>query len=484
MGSLSKGLYTFFRLGLAESGSAKAFGIQRGEVTGRTDANYHHPRYRLLTERLDQAKYPAKRIRDILVSIAGGATPLKGDESLYAEDGIKFLRILNIGDGELVFDDLNYIVSAVHEGELARSRLAPDDVLMTITGRVGSAARVTDDVLPANINQHIVRLRIDQRKCLPQFLVEYLNSPIGLVLSNRPVSGGTRIALDYESIRDLRVPLPESLETQGRLVAHMSETRAARRAKLAEADALLGGLDGYLLTTLGLTPPPIPRTVFGIRAKELTDALNPDRYRGMQLEKHLPFTNHVSDVGTLLDARTAPEKEGPKDLWDWIRIDDLPNQPWQVETLRTEPGENIGGTYFEVQENDILIARLGPTIINAKFVLCPKLQRRTVASSEFLVLRCNANWQPTVALWLLRAKLYRDIMYARSRGATPSRFRLDGDDLAAIPFPQLDKPTQDKITGEVRQRQRNARRLRAEAEVEWQAAKRWFEEQLLGPVQP
>lgn len=29
-----------------------------------------------------------------------------------------------------------------------------------------------------------------------------------------------------------------------------------------------------------------------------------------------------------------------------------------------------------------------------------------------------------------------------------------------------------------------ARRLRTEAETGWQAAKRWFEEQLLGPTQP
>ena len=36
----------------------------------------------------------------------------------------------------------------------------------------------------------------------------------------------------------------------------MDQARAVRGAKLAEADALLGGLDGFLLAALGLTPPP------------------------------------------------------------------------------------------------------------------------------------------------------------------------------------------------------------------------------------
>src|SRR5260370_13876736 len=91
----------------------------------------------------------------------------------------------------------------------------------------------------------------------------------------------------------------------------------------------------------------------------------------------------LGKVGNLLEARCSPEKEAPLEQWDWIRIDDLPNRPWQVENVRTQLGKEINGTFFEVQENDILLARLGPAIQNAKFVICPKLTRRTVASSEF-----------------------------------------------------------------------------------------------------
>jgi len=59
---------------------------------------------------------------------------------------------------------------------------------------------------------------------------------------------------------------------------------------------------------------------------------------------------------------------------------------------------------------------------------------------------------------------------------------LDADDLAAIPFPTLKPVVQEAIATEARRRREAARRLRAEAEADWQVAKRWFEEQLLGSV--
>jgi len=316
-----------------------------------------------------------------------------------------------------------------------------------------------------------------------QFVSDFLSTSAGRLQIDRfsrQIIGMTNI--NAEEIRQIVIPLPREDQKQKELVAEMDRARAARQAKLKQADCMLAGLDDFILRTLGLLRPPKPKTVFAIKTRDLVNSLNPDRYRGAQLEKSLPFKSTVGNVGTLLEARCAPAREGPEDQWDWIRIDDLPNHPWQVERVRTERGKNILGTFFEVKENDILLARLGPTILNAKFVVCPKLIRRTVASSEFLVLRCGEGWQPEAVLWLLRTALYREIMYARSRGATPSRFRLDGSDLVTIPFPEIDNTTQAHITAEVRRRREESRRLRIQAGEEWQGAKRRFEEQLLGVV--
>ena len=219
---------------------------------------------------------PTPELRKLLVSISSGATPRRSDSSLYADSGVKFLRILNVEDGEILKGDLKYITPEVHHGRLQRSQLACDDVLMTITGRVGSAAVVREDHLPANINQHLVRMRIDERRCRPGFLSEWLNSPAGLELSNHYVSGGTRSALDYEAIRKIRVPLPESLQTQDSLLAIMDTARAVRKAKLAEADELLTSIDDFVLDTLGISPlPKDPRRVFATHGQVKPDRFDP-----------------------------------------------------------------------------------------------------------------------------------------------------------------------------------------------------------------
>ena len=240
-----------------------------------------------------------------MLSLAGGATPKRSDASLYADCGVKFLRILNINDGEILERELKYITSEVHQDDLARSQLSAGDVLLTITGRVGSAAVVGNEHLPANINQHIARLRIDAALCQPEFLSEWLNSPAGLELSNRYVSGGTRAALDYGAIRGIRIPLPD-LPEQERLVAAMYAARAERKAKLAEAEELLAGMDDFLMDTLGIKPPADEtRRVFAIANKDSEERLdswfNHPRYK--TLESVLgESTFETTELGGLLSS--------------------------------------------------------------------------------------------------------------------------------------------------------------------------------------
>lgn len=211
---------------LPSKNERKTYAIRLSASRGsRLDATYHHPRYIEALRALQSGKGMHLSLGDILLDIAGGATPKAKDQSLYANSGIKFLRILNVKPNRLDFSDLNHIQPEVHEGLLKRSQLAANDVLMTITGRVGTAAVVTEDDLPANINQHIVRLRIDTKRCLPRYLSAYLNTGLGTLLSNRPVSGGTRVALDYGAIRQTPLLLP-TLDVQRQVIAMVEASNA------------------------------------------------------------------------------------------------------------------------------------------------------------------------------------------------------------------------------------------------------------------
>ncbi len=170
----------------------KVFGISRRNLTvlGRIDPGYHHPRFRAVDSSLAKCPHPLLSIGTLCEPPVGGTTPTKGDQDAYTDSGVRFLRILNVRANEFDFSDLNFIRPAVHEQEVKRSQLTAGDVLMTITGRVGTAAVVTADILPANINQHIVRLRLKDPECLPEYLAAYLNTSFGTAVSNRGVTGG------------------------------------------------------------------------------------------------------------------------------------------------------------------------------------------------------------------------------------------------------------------------------------------------------
>ena len=70
-------------------------------------------------------------------------------------------------------------------------------------------------------------------------------------------------------------------------------------------------------------------------------------------------------------------------------------------------------------------------------------------------------------------------MYAHARGSTPSRYRLNREDMQKLPFPDIKEYQIElaKSANEVRQR---VKAMRVQAEEEWQIAKVQFEKELLG----
>ena len=413
----------------------------------------------------------------LLESIAGGATPSRSDDSLYADDdnGVRFFRILNVDDGEIVDRDLKYVTADVHNVLLERSQLDGGDVLMTITGRVGSAAVVRQEHLPANINQHIARLRVNIQRCRPDFLSEWLNCPAGLELSNRYVSGGTRAALDYGAIRSLRVPLP-SLAVQDALVDAMDAARAERQAKVAEADVLLAGIDDFLLDALGIAPPvEDTRRVFAVNFAQLSgqERLNSDYYHPERAQalQQLDRAADSMTVASLSEVVTF-EREQLKTPGDnYLSLAHVASNTGEI----ADATDTASGNCFTFQSDDVLFARLRPylnKVYRAKMDGC--------CSTEFHVLRVKdgAALLPEYLATILRSRLVLSQTVHMMTGNTHPRLTNDDVENLTIPIPSL--AVQARIAGEIVRRRDAARRLRGEAEAGWAAAKWRFEVELLG----
>ena len=302
-------------------------------------------------------------------------------------------------------------------------------------------------------------------------------------MSNRYVSGGTRAALDYDAIRKIRVPLPDSLQTQDKLLSMLDTARAERDSKLTEADGLLEGISDFVLDALGVIPPTEDsRRVFAIRGRVDSGRFDPHFYlpHFIQIEKMLSQTRceALSDVATF-SKETWKSLDHHKPTFRYIEISAVSPQTGEAHWTEVQTAKAPSRARMKVRTNDIVVSLTRPhrgsiAHLDSEFDGC-------IASTGFAVIRDVADYVRRDYLWcILRTKLCLYQMLQRSSGGNYPA--ITEPELGNIRVPIPDEETQLYIAAEVRRRREEARRLRTEAESGWQEAKRWFEEQLLGEI--
>ena len=214
----------------------KCFAVYANEMVGRRiDSYYYQSKFRTIDQIVESVRSDVFNLGVLISDISTGVTP-KVDEDYYTDSsGIPFLRVQNVTSQGIDLSDAKFIKREVHEGMLLRSQLKKDDLVFTITGRIGSVAVVPDN-FEGNINQHSVRFHLKEQianvNINPHYVAVFLNSELGRSLAVREVTGGTRPALDYKALKSLKVILPP-IEFQNEIVAEVKQ-RLTKAEKLKQ----------------------------------------------------------------------------------------------------------------------------------------------------------------------------------------------------------------------------------------------------------
>ena len=221
----------------------KCFVVNTNETVGRrVDSFYYQSKFRNVDQIMENTQFDVFNLGALISEISSGATP-KVDENYYADSptGVPFLRVQNVTSHGIDLSDAKFITRDVHNGMLKRSQLKTDDLVFTITGRIGSVAVVPTN-FEGNINQHSVRFRLKDQitnvTINPYYIAAFLNSELGKSLSIREVTGGTRPALDYKALKSLKIILPP-IELQNEIVAEIKNCLAKVAELTREADAIV-----------------------------------------------------------------------------------------------------------------------------------------------------------------------------------------------------------------------------------------------------
>ncbi|MDB9436899.1 restriction endonuclease subunit S [Dolichospermum lemmermannii CS-548] len=448
--------------------------MNRGDLITRFDAFYHNPYFCLLEKQLSEVQHPVISLRKISDSFTNG----DHGGVKYVDKGVRYLRGQSVTEEGLNLKDELYISTNDHE-RMIRAEVIPGDVLLTIAGSIGNCC-VVEGVDKANINQAIVKIRPSPSTIDPNFLSFFLNSKYGKFQTSRLANGAVQLNVNFSEAGDIKIIVP-SLPEQYRLVTAMDEARSQRKQKLAEANVLLSSLDDYLLKTLGLEPPvKDERKVFAIQTSIISGRFDPHFHApNFKNIYRLLFKTTTKILGEIV--QFSKDSWNPKDeeksTFRYIEISNVKPQTGEAIWTETLTKEVPSRARMLVHGDDIIVSLTRPhhgsiAHLSEEFDGC-------IASTGFAIIRSVSKLVNREYLWcILRSQLSLQQMLQRSSGGNyPAITKTELENII-IPIPEIS--IQEQIVAEIQRRRSESQRLRSEAESGWQAAKQWFEEQLLG----
>ena len=118
-------------------------------------------------------EWEEKLLKDFSSLITKGTTP-----KFFTENGITFVKIEGLINTKINKEKCLFIDELTHHKELKRSILKENDILFAIAGAtIGKVAHVRKEVLPANTNQALSIIRLQDIEYL-DFVLQILQSGI------------------------------------------------------------------------------------------------------------------------------------------------------------------------------------------------------------------------------------------------------------------------------------------------------------------
>jgi len=114
---------------------------------------------------IEEAKdeWEEKPLKEFCIKITKGTTPTTLKKQ-FVDKGINFIKVNCIDDnGNYLVDKFNFIDEDTNR-LLNRSQLQEGDILYSIAGTIGRISVVSKDILPANVNQALSIIRVDENK--------------------------------------------------------------------------------------------------------------------------------------------------------------------------------------------------------------------------------------------------------------------------------------------------------------------------------
>jgi type I restriction enzyme S subunit len=334
-------------------------------------------------------------------------------------------------DGQIIADACKPVSQGTFDVWTRRMRPEPGDLILAREAPVGQVVRVPEGTRVC-LGQRTVLIRPDPRAVNPRFLHYWLLGPAAQHLMASQAAGATVPHLNVADIRDLDASdLPAS------------------RAVQAFAAGLLGAIDDLIENNR--------RRVEVL--EEMARAIYREwfvhfRYPGPR-GRHSPLgpipegwaVRPLGDIANL-DRTSVQPARSPGEVFDHYSIPAFDDGQLPV----ADAGSMIKSGKFLVTAPGVMVSKLNPRIERTWFAE-PGVERRSVASTEFLVLRPGTHL-------MARSEPFQDRLRELSGGTSTSHQRAKPADFLGLEVLEPAAGPTDRITEATAAQLRLARDLR------------------------
>ncbi|MBF4996659.1 restriction endonuclease subunit S [Nocardia sp. BSTN01] len=197
--------------------------------------------------------WQVKTLGELAAQVTSGS---RGWAAHYADHGSLFVRITNLDRSSIHLDLSNsrFVQIDPNDAEARRTRLAIGDILVSITADIGIIGYIDDQVpMPAYVNQHIARVRLDPRLVDSRFVAYYLASWEPQRRFVGATDTGAKAGMNLSTVSALSTVVPPLAE-QSRIADALTDIDnliATVERILAKKEAIKQGVTQELLSGRG-----------------------------------------------------------------------------------------------------------------------------------------------------------------------------------------------------------------------------------------
>lgn len=467
----------------------KTFLVNLTECRVRLDPYYYKPEFLALRKRLENHQL-FQKMGSLIKSWNRGDGPREGFYTDDAENGVFFLRVNNLKNHTIDINEIKYITRYVHENTLKRAKVSAGDVVFAISGtkdNLGTVSVIPESILEANLNSALVKLElnwsvIDKKYFCYMFDLNITRTQIDFI-----GKGAAQNNLNNEEISQIYLFLPP-INQQKKIVWHLDEAHTKKEKKEAEAQRLLGSIDDYLLSELGINLPKseentLQNRIFYNDFSEVSgDRFDASFYKPI-------YTLLTSNIRRLPHNKLGRIAHFSTETWDqeslfdeffpYIEIGEIDPAFGEIKSISDVRIEDAPSrARMIVRSGDILVSTTRPN--RGAIVEIEEREEILIASTGFSIIRTilREDLNKKFLFYVMRHSISLKQMEKRSSGGNYPAITQEELRNIFIPIPSLEK--QLEIVDHITAIRNQSKQLRKEAGAELEQAKQEVEAMILG----